>query len=271
RADDADDPAARQLEREPLDQRAVAVSLADLVRLDDDIAEPRPGWDGDLERRRALLERLAEHRVVGLQAGLSLPLPGARRPLGPLEPAGERALAREVGLLLLGEPFALLLEPGGVVAFPRDAVPAIELEDPARDVVEEVAVVRDRDDRPRVFLQVALEPGDRLGIEVVGRLGEQQHVRAGGVQPATRGARPCAARRRSPREILVTSMSPGGTRSASIASSMVRSRSQALAASMLSCKRACSSSSFSISSASIGSPSFALTSSKRVSSARVSA
>src|SRR5207247_2357533 len=53
-----------------------------------------------------------------------------------------------------------------------------------------------------------------------------------------RRSRQRATRRRSPPEILATSMSPGGTRSASIASSTVRSRSQALAASILSCKRA---------------------------------
>src|SRR4029434_4762457 len=37
RADDADDPAARQLEREPLDQRAVPRSLADLDSLTHDL------------------------------------------------------------------------------------------------------------------------------------------------------------------------------------------------------------------------------------------
>src|SRR5207249_10659712 len=113
----------------------------------------------------ALLERLAEQRVVGVQPRLALGLPGARRHLDPLELTGQRAMAREVGPFLLGEARALLLEPGGVVAFPRDAVPAIELEDPARDVVEEVAVVRDRDDCSRIFLQIAREPGDRFGVE----------------------------------------------------------------------------------------------------------
>src|SRR2546425_1584733 len=86
-----------------------------------------------------------------------------------------------------------------------------------------------------------------------------------------RRSRQSATRRRSPPEILATSMSPGGTRSASIASSTVRSRSQAFTASIRSCNRACSSSSFSISSASTGSPRRALTSSKRVSRARTSA
>ena len=54
--------------------------------------------------------------------------------------------------------------------------PAVELEDPLRDVVEEVAVVGDRDDGARVLLEEALEPVDRLGVEVVGRLVEQQQV-----------------------------------------------------------------------------------------------
>jgi hypothetical protein len=36
--------------------------------------------------------------------------------------------------------------------------------------------VRDGDDGALVFLEEALEPGDRLGIEVVGRLVEQQQI-----------------------------------------------------------------------------------------------
>ena len=53
---------------------------------------------------------------------------------------------------------------------------AVELEDPAGDVVEEVAVVGDGDDRALVLVEVTLEPGDRLGVEVVGRLVEEQEV-----------------------------------------------------------------------------------------------
>ena len=55
---------------------------------------------------------------------------------------------------------------------------AIELEDPAGHVVEEVTVVGDGDDRAGVVLEEALEPRDRLGVEVVGGLVEQQQVGA---------------------------------------------------------------------------------------------
>ena len=72
-------------------------------------------------------------------------------------------------------------------------VAAVELEDPARDVVEEVAIVGDGDDGALVLLEVALEPADRLGVEVVGRLVEQQQVGRGQQQPAERDAAALAA------------------------------------------------------------------------------
>ena len=70
---------------------------------------------------------------------------------------------------------------------------AVELEDPAGDVVEEVAVVGHGDDGALVLLEVALEPGDRLGVEVVGRLVEQQQVGRAEQQPAERDAAALAA------------------------------------------------------------------------------
>ena len=114
----------------------------------------------------------------------------------PLELALERPLALALRLLFLLQPVLLLLEPRRVVAFPGNAVAAIELENPAGDVVEEVPVVRDGDDRARVVLQKALEPGDRFGVEVVGRLVEQQQIGRLQQQPAQRDAAALAARER---------------------------------------------------------------------------
>ena len=142
----------------------------------------------------ALLLLLGQQLLVGGEAGLGLGLPGARRGAHPLELARQRALAGRLGLLLALEPLLLLLEPGRVVALPRDAGAAVELEDPAGDVVEEVAVVGDGDDRARVLVQVVLEPGHALGVEVVGRLVEQQQVGALEQHPAERHAAALAAR-----------------------------------------------------------------------------
>ena len=74
---------------------------------------------------------------------------------------------------------------------------AIELENPAGDVVEEVAIVRDGDDRAGIVLEEALEPGDRFGVEMVGRLVEQQQVGRLQQQPAQRDAAALAARQRA--------------------------------------------------------------------------
>ncbi len=73
-------------------------------------------------------------------------------------------------------------------------MPAIELERPFGDVVEEVAVVGDHDHGARIVAQMMLEPGDALGVEMVGRLVEQEDVRLGEQQLAERHAPLLAAR-----------------------------------------------------------------------------
>ena len=70
----------------------------------------------------------------------------------------------------------LLLQVGGVVALVRVGAAAVELEDPLGHVVQEVPVVGDRDDGAGVLGQVLLQPEHALGVEVVGRLVEQQQV-----------------------------------------------------------------------------------------------
>jgi len=54
----------------------------------------------------------------------------------------------------------------------------VDLEDPLGGVVEEVAIVGDRNDRSGVFLQETLEPCNRLGVEMVGWLVEKEQVGA---------------------------------------------------------------------------------------------
>jgi len=52
----------------------------------------------------------------------------------------------------------------------------LQLEDPLRDVVEEVPIVGDGDDGPRVLLEEALQPLHGFGVEMVGRLVEEEQV-----------------------------------------------------------------------------------------------
>ena len=108
--------------------------------------------------------------------------PGAH----PGELVPEPLLQLLVLLALHREPLGLLLQVRRVVALVRVGAAAVEFEDPLGDVVQEVPVVGDGQDRARVGGQVLLEPLHALGVEVVGRLVEQQQVRLGQQQLAQR-------------------------------------------------------------------------------------
>src|SRR5690606_341337 len=97
--------------------------------------------------------RLREQLLIGRDAGLLFGLAGARAGGDPLLLALEGPLAGLLLALLLLQPLALLLEPAGVVALIGDAAAAIELQDPAGDIVEEVAVVGDGHDGAFVLLE----------------------------------------------------------------------------------------------------------------------
>ena len=94
----------------------------------------------------------------------------------PFQFAFERFLAALVLARLLFQPLGLLFEPRRVVPLVGNAAAPVELEDPAGDVVEEVAVMGDDQDRTLVVDQVLLQPCDGFGVKVVGGLVQQQHV-----------------------------------------------------------------------------------------------
>ena len=143
---------------------------------------------------RGLLCRLLHEIFIALVAGLRLRLPRARGRRDPFTLAREGALVRRLFTTLLLQPLLLLLEPGRIIALIGDAAAAVELENPPSDVVEEVAVMGNDQNRARVVAQVGLEPADRLGIEMIGGLVEQQEVRLLEQQTAERHAPPLAAR-----------------------------------------------------------------------------
>ena len=143
--------------------------------LEDDVAEARTG--GDVDLRGVDLAHpvgLGRHLLVARQSRLALRLPGLGVGAHPLELALEHLGALGVLLALDLEAALLGLEVGRVVALVGVRLATVELEDPLGDVVEEVAVVGDGEDGAGVGRQVTLEPLHRLGVEVVGRLVEQQ-------------------------------------------------------------------------------------------------
>src|SRR5690606_21290805 len=75
---------------------------------------------------------------------------------------------------------------GGAVAVPAVPVPgdraqiAVDLQDHRGDALQERPVVGDRHDGAPVGAQVVLQPADGAGVQVVGRLVEQQQFGGGG-------------------------------------------------------------------------------------------
>ena len=69
-----------------------------------------------------------------------------------------------------------LQQVGGKVAGVGQQLPPVQLHNAGRHVVQERAVVGDGDDAALEFDQQAFEPFDRIQVQVVGRLVQQQHI-----------------------------------------------------------------------------------------------
>src|SRR5690606_8550476 len=122
RADHADDAAWRKLERKVLDEKPVAVTLREVLDLQDDAAESRTRWDLDLSVADLLAARLLGQFLIGLDTRLGLGLPRLRARPDPLQLALEGALLGLFLVLLDLEALGLLLEPARVIALVGDAL-----------------------------------------------------------------------------------------------------------------------------------------------------
>ena len=174
--DDSDDSAGGEAEGHIIDQKAIAIAFFDVIGVDDEVAEVGAGGDLEDDGFVAFFDVLRGELFVAGEPSAVFSDAGSGGEADPFELAGEGFAAGAFVFFFLGEAFLLLLEPGGIVSLPGDALAAVELEDPAGDVIEEVAVVGDRDDGARVLVEVALEPGDAFGVEVVGGLVEEEDV-----------------------------------------------------------------------------------------------
>ena len=106
---------------------------------------------------------------------------------------GDFALLRFVGRLLGGEPGGAGAFVVGIAAAGQRQALEVDGEDLADHGVEEIAVVRNQQQRRRRVLQPAFEPEHGVEVEVVGRLVEQQQVGAAGQGAGEVEAHPPAA------------------------------------------------------------------------------
>ena len=188
RADDADDGAGRHQEAQVVEQQAVAELLGDVLELHHRIAQALARRDEDFIGLVALLviDRLQLFQAG--QAGLALGAAALGVLARPLQFLLDRLLASLFLVVFLLQALILLGQPVGVVALPRNAAAAVQFQDPLGGVVQEVAIMGDRHDGAGVARQELFQPLHRLGVEVVGRFVEQQHVRLLQQQAAQRHA-----------------------------------------------------------------------------------
>ena len=156
--DHADDAARRQLEGEIVDQLAIAEALAEAFEVDHVVAEPLGHRNGDLRGLGLLLAGLLQQIFIALVARLGLGLARLGRGRDPFLLARQRLLVRGVLAAFLFEALLLLHQPGRIIALVGNALAAIEFENPAGDVVEEVAVMGHDQDRAGIVAQMAFEP-----------------------------------------------------------------------------------------------------------------
>ena len=183
-ADDAHDAVGREHEVEVVEEYLPAEGFLHAHSLDYLVAEARPVGDEDFQLLLALFLVFVEQAVVARETCLALGLARLRCHAHPFQLALQRLAALGGLLLLLCEAFRLLVEPRGVVPFPGDSFAAVEFENPAGHMVQEVAVVRHGDDGAGILLQVLFQPVYGLCVEVVGGLVEQQYVGLLQQQPA---------------------------------------------------------------------------------------
>jgi len=111
-----------------------------------------------------------------VEPGLGLRRARLRLAPDPLDLAAHERRPLVLRLCLDREALGLREQKLLVVALVRVRLAAIDLDDPGRDAIEEVAIVRHDDQRAREAGEPRLEPLDRPRVEVVRRLVEREHI-----------------------------------------------------------------------------------------------
>src|SRR5699024_7132202 len=174
RANNADDAVTRQGKGQILNQDTIIKALGQVLGFNNLVTQA--WWSRNLdffEVQLLVLLSLGSHFFVAFQTSLVLCLTCLRTGANPCKFIFQ-ALA-QLGVLFTTnlEALSLLLQVGGVVALVWVQLAAVDLTDPARDVVEEVTVVCDGQDSAWVVFQVLFQPLHGLSIQVVSRLIEQ--------------------------------------------------------------------------------------------------
>lgn len=183
RADESDlIPAGQRHAEIPDDGMAAGVGEGDVLGLDYahagafGFADFHLGGTGG----RTHVAALGAHDLQGFHAGVGFGAPGAGAPAGPSFFLAEFLVEGGPLTFFRDEELFLADEVGVVVAGPAGELAAVEFDDAVGHATQEGAVVRDEQQGDLFFEQEFLHPEDRVEVEVVGRLVEQQQAGLGG-------------------------------------------------------------------------------------------
>ena len=177
RTDNAHDARTRQAEVQIVEQHLFAKGLLQVFRLNNDVAQALAVCNVDLSHLDLFLGIFGQEFFVSLETGLALCLASLRALLDPFLFASEALLTVRFALFFVLHAFKLLVKPLGIIAFPRNAAAAVNFQNPVRHVVKEVTVMGHENHGALVFAEVAFEPSNRFGIEVVRRFVQEQQIR----------------------------------------------------------------------------------------------
>ena len=164
-------------EIEILEKELVAIRLANIMKLDDLVTQVRSVRDIYFQIIFLFLDVGRSELLISAQTGFLLGLTSLRGHPNPFKLSFKGLSALAFLFFFHSQALALLVEPARIVTLPRNAFASVQFQNPSCHIVEEVSVVGHGDYRTLILLQVCFKPLDTLGIEVVRRLVEQEHVR----------------------------------------------------------------------------------------------
>ena len=195
-AEQADPVAGRNQQVDVAQNLEVAVARRNRLQLDEMLGPALRREEREVEGRIDVGGRDRRHPLEHLQPALGLAGLGClvAEAIDVSLDVLHFALLAAIQRLLLREPGAALLLEVAVIAAVQANPSVFDVRDGVADGVEEVTVVRNDDQDARVAAQPLLEPQDGGQVEMVGRLVEQQdlraaHQRAGQVEPHAPAAR----------------------------------------------------------------------------------
>ena len=166
RANNTNDPAWWQFEAEIFHQHLAVIGFAEAFGFDHDTPQARAWRDNDLGSCIGLfsLFGFAHQLVIGGNTRLRFRLATPRRGADPFAFLGDVAHAGFLFPTFLLQTLLLLFQPGGIVAFIRNATPAVQFQNPAGHIVQEVAIVGYHNDGTGIVGQETLQPGNTFGV-----------------------------------------------------------------------------------------------------------